>query len=192
MILGKGDDMNITEVIIYIVVTVILPILPAYILYKNLPIGKTIVRGPFKGLDIQLTGAFAGYFLIMLVVFGFIELRVRGRCQIWQVTGYVGLQDDSSPMETKNILVSERPPSGKVNEDGSFKVTILVKQGATGELEWPMLIFSHPSEQYEVMPIDPSKKKYPFGLPPYSKTHNSLRKSVNIDDRVVLKKKPEE
>lgn len=184
--------MSTTEIIIYIVVTIILPILPAYILYKILPSGETIVRGPFKGLDIQLTGAFAGYFLIILVVFGFIELRVRERCQIWQVSGYVVLEDDSSPLETKNILVSEQPPSGKVNEDGSFKVNILVKQGATGELEWPMLIFDHPSEQYEVMPIDPSTKKYPFGLPPYRKTHDSLRKLVNIDDRVVLKKKPEQ
>ena len=181
--------MNITEIIIYIAVTVLLPILPAYIIYKTLPVGKTIVRGPFKGLKIQLTGAFAGYFLIIIVVFGFIELRIRERCQIWQVTGYAGLEDDSSPLETRNILISEQPPSGKVNEDGSFKVNILVKPGATGELEWPMLIFDHPSEQYELAPINTSKKKYPFGLPPYNKTHYNLRKLVNIDDLVLLKKK---
>ncbi|HPQ43802.1 MAG TPA: hypothetical protein PKZ42_06185 [Syntrophales bacterium] len=182
--------MNITEIIIYVVVTVILPILPAYILYKTLPAGKSIVRGPFKGLNIQLTGAFAGYFLIILTVFGFIELRVRERCQIWQVTGYVVLEDDLSPIETKAILVSEQPPSGTVNEDGSFKVNILVHHGATGELEWPILVFDHPSERYDVVPIDPSTKKYPFGVPPYRKTHHNLRKLVIIDDRVVLKKKP--
>ncbi len=48
----------------------ILPIIPAYILYKFLPESDTDVSGPYKGLSIKLKGAFAGYFLLVLVGIG--------------------------------------------------------------------------------------------------------------------------
>nr|NJM01963.1 hypothetical protein [Desulfobacula sp.] len=131
--------MYLFEIIIFIMVAILLPIIPAYILYKALPIGKTIVTGPFKGLNIQLTGAFAGYFLVVLVVLGFIELRIREKCQIWHVTGHIALEDTSSPAEIENILVSIRPPLWEVNPDGKFSVDILVKPGTTGEPDWPLL-----------------------------------------------------
>jgi len=60
--------MNIT---ILVVLIVIMPIIPAYILYKSLP-ARTTVSGPFKGLNIQLTGAFGGYFVVVLLIAGFI------------------------------------------------------------------------------------------------------------------------
>ncbi len=43
----------------------LLPLIPAFLLYKFLP-SKTSVIGPFKGLDVKLTGAFGGYFLLVL------------------------------------------------------------------------------------------------------------------------------
>lgn len=45
----------------------ILPIIPAYILYKFLPASDTDVSGPYKGLNVKLKGAFAGYFLLVIV-----------------------------------------------------------------------------------------------------------------------------
>jgi hypothetical protein len=45
---------------------IILPILPAFILYKFLPKNKVLVKGPFKGLTVDMAGAFAGYFLLFL------------------------------------------------------------------------------------------------------------------------------
>ncbi len=44
----------------------ILPLIPAFLLYKFLP-SKTNVTGPFKGLNLKLTGAFGGYFLLVIV-----------------------------------------------------------------------------------------------------------------------------
>ena len=43
-------------------------------LYKYLP-SKTVVKGPFQGLNIQLTGSFGGYFLLILFSSGFIALQ---------------------------------------------------------------------------------------------------------------------
>lgn len=48
----------------------VLPIVPAFIIYKYLPVGKpedTDVSGPYKGLSLKLKGAFAGYFLLVIV-----------------------------------------------------------------------------------------------------------------------------
>ena len=44
-----------------------LPIIPAYILYKFLPASDTDVSGPYQGLSLKLKGAFAGYFLLVIV-----------------------------------------------------------------------------------------------------------------------------
>jgi hypothetical protein len=44
-----------------------LPVIPAYVLYKFLPASDTDVSGPYKGLSLKLKGAFAGYFLLVLV-----------------------------------------------------------------------------------------------------------------------------
>ncbi len=47
----------------------LLPLIPAFLLYKFLP-SKTSVGGPFKGLNLKLTGAFSGYFLLVLIAIG--------------------------------------------------------------------------------------------------------------------------
>jgi hypothetical protein len=50
----------------YLLITILAPLIPAYVLYRQLP-AKTSVVGPFKGLSIKLSGAFAGYFLLVLL-----------------------------------------------------------------------------------------------------------------------------
>ena len=45
----------------------LLPVIPAYILYKFLPVSDTDVSGPYQGLSLKLKGAFAGYFLLVIV-----------------------------------------------------------------------------------------------------------------------------
>ncbi|HYJ80564.1 MAG TPA: hypothetical protein VEW03_13210 [Longimicrobiaceae bacterium] len=55
------------ESILYVIVLVLLPIIPAYFLFKALP-SRADVSGPLKGLTVKLGGAFAGYFLLFLVL----------------------------------------------------------------------------------------------------------------------------
>jgi len=58
--------MGTTNTFIYLLAAIlILPLIPAFLLYKFLP-SRTNVSGPFKGLNIKLTGAFGGYFLLVL------------------------------------------------------------------------------------------------------------------------------
>ena len=57
--------------IVYLCAILLIPIVPAYILYKLLP-NETKVSGPFKGLNIQLTGSFGGFFLLVLLSSGLV------------------------------------------------------------------------------------------------------------------------
>lgn len=62
--------MGITNTFLYVLAAILLlPLIPAFLLYKFLP-SKTNVSGPFKGLSLRLTGAFAGYFLLVLTAIG--------------------------------------------------------------------------------------------------------------------------
>ena len=45
----------------------LIPVIPAFIIYKFLPASDTDVSGPYQGLSLKLKGAFAGYFLLVIV-----------------------------------------------------------------------------------------------------------------------------
>lgn len=59
------------ENVIYLAAILLIPVVPAFILYRYLPSG-TSVSGPFKGLNINLKGSFAGFFLLVLIGSGII------------------------------------------------------------------------------------------------------------------------
>ena len=62
--------MGATSTFLYVLAAVLLlPLIPAFLLYKFLP-SKTNVSGPFKGLNLKLTGAFGGYFLLVVTAIG--------------------------------------------------------------------------------------------------------------------------
>ena len=46
-------------------VTTLLPLVPAYLLFRALP-SQAEISGPFKGMTVKLGGAFAAYFLVFL------------------------------------------------------------------------------------------------------------------------------
>lgn len=45
----------------------LIPLIPAFLIYKFLPASDTDVSGPYQGLSLKLKGAFAGYFLLVIV-----------------------------------------------------------------------------------------------------------------------------
>src|SRR5688572_26106823 len=119
----------------YIAVVVLVPLIPAFLLYKFLPSGRTEVGGPFKGLDIKLSGAFAGYFLVVLIVTPFVVFLIKSKpdvvcppCpkppptqyEVYTVTGKVDLESspDSEKLDYKLLTLSLAPPERTVKPDG--------------------------------------------------------------------------
>ncbi len=48
-------------------VVTLLPIVPAYVLFRALP-SQAEVSGPFQGMTIKLGGAFSAYFIVFLLL----------------------------------------------------------------------------------------------------------------------------
>ncbi len=165
----------------YIAAVVLVPLIPAFLLYKYLPHGRTEVGGPFKGLDIKLSGAFAGYFLVVLIVISFLVFLMRTRpappcplCpgppptqyEVYTVTGKVDLAESNAKLDYKQIDLSLVPSERTVKPDGTFSFEIPVKPGQGGEPELPDLIVGYaPGSGYEqeTIPLDeksPYKQKF--------------------------------
>lgn len=121
--------------LVFITALVILPLIPAVVLFRTLP-SKGHVSGPFKGLNVKFSGAFAGY----LILFGCL-LQIRptdfDHSHIWQVQGRIAFkrpQSEAKP-NTNDIRVRVTPPDLVVHGNGSggsfrFDVPIPERNGA--------------------------------------------------------------
>lgn len=87
--------MKYFDLISLLFAVLVVPVIPAFLVYKALP-SRTTVQGPFKGLNIRLTGAFAGYFLLVLIAGGISIDYYKGlqktisqgpKLEIWKVEG---------------------------------------------------------------------------------------------------------
>lgn len=164
------------ENITYITAVVLIPLVPAFVLYRFLPQGRTNVKGPFRGLDIKLSGAFAGYFLVVLIVASFVVFLIRRKppppppayqYEVYTVTGAIDLQsgEQSAPkLDPNQFTLSLLPPERTVRPDGSFSFEIPVRRGQAGQAEFPDLILSYPSYEQATVHLDVSS--------PYQQTFN--------------------
>jgi len=176
-----------TENLTYITILVLLPIIPAYILYRTLP-SRAMVRGPFKGLNIQLSGAFAGYFLVLLLMLSFVYTRLklpRTEYEIWTIKGKISFMEDTSSIPRRSILLFIRPPDPSTNEDGTFTMEILAKTEPAAVTKFPTLIVDYPG--YVTANVDLNQKPAPFTRH-YDKTHNKETNEIIINDPILLAK----
>jgi len=173
--------MSMTETIICSFIVVFFPLLPAYILYKMLP-STTTVSGPFKGLTINLTGAFGGYFILVLLLLGFVATRFTSskyQYDSWQIKGTAGFQQTANAPDLRAISLFVRPPNPVINEDGSFEMEVLAKKGS----DFPFLIVDHPGFKREVVSL--RKEPDPYAKP-YVKEYDDKAKQIIIKTPVLL------
>lgn len=174
------------EDLAYITAAVILPLIPAYILYRTLP-AETRVKGPFKGLNIQLSGAFAGYFLLVVVVFGFVYSRPKIIMKPYEVYEVEGKIEVPPQRDAENIKLSLIPSERNVRPDGSFDFEIPVGRGVTGETTFPSLIIEHPEYEPETVDLRDDQSN-PF-QPKYHVDFNKRTKTIVVKETILLTKK---
>ena len=117
--------MSTTNTFIYVLAAVLLlPLIPAFLLYKFLP-SKTSVAGPFKGLNLKLTGAFGGYFLLVLTAIGvFFPLLKNDQAKVIEqqnekIKQLENTISDRQQWVMKGYIVSTSPKQTKVFFDES-------------------------------------------------------------------------
>jgi hypothetical protein len=143
--------------LITFVVLVIIPIVPAYVLFKALP-SKADMKGPLQGLGLKLSGGFAGYFALLLLTFTQLP-RVRQFVspethEVWTVEG--NLQDPRG----NGVLVGPcevhfmPDPYGSF-PSGWFKTTFVTSLSEGATADFPHLSIAHSGFPPLDIPLDP-------------------------------------
>lgn len=156
--------------ILLVTLITILPLIPAYILFKFLP-AKSIVTGPFKGLNVNFSGATAIYFIIFVTIFTtsqFWELEKQKNenmkdFEVWTVKGQLKANDIQDYEEINyndegfkiNVLPEDQP-----DRNGVFSVTVLRKR-EDNKMVFPNLYFHDDDGDYttETIYLDSSTVK---------------------------------
>jgi hypothetical protein len=77
---------------------VLLPLIPATLIYKIFPKTEVSLSGPFKGLQLNATGAFGVYLTVFLASTPFLWMQNSNLLSLltptWVVSGLVELQDE--------------------------------------------------------------------------------------------------
>lgn len=175
---------DLLEFAVLLCLAVLLPLVPAYVLYKALP-AKTRVEGPFRGLNIQLTGAFGAYFLVLLVVVGLVAARqAPARYQVWSVSGKVLLKGgEAGELVTHNDFIVQ-PPTTLLYPDGRFDLDVPVRLGQDRSPDFPVLVISHAGYQPQSVPL--AEQQPSFGAKAYQLRSDERAKRRYIENPIEL------
>jgi hypothetical protein len=176
----------------------LLPLIPAFLLYKFLP-SKSTASGPFKGLNIKLSGAFAGYFILLLFASGIAfpllkneqqtkideltaELnQLKGSVQEWKMIGSVS---SSIPEQTK-LFYDEEHVSFASTGDFDVKLYCDVEDGKP---KLPKaLCFFNKADGYKVININRETK--PADLASFNVSFNDSLHQINIGKVIDIQSK---
>jgi len=170
---------------------ILLPLGPAFVLYKLLP-STANVTGPFKGLNLQLSGAFGGYFMLTLMVFGFLASRPQPKPlateEIWEITGKVDCQQGDDPVDINQLRLSMMPPSHVTGGDGTFIVRVPAKRLASGDAKLPILLIEH--NGHETVSIDLNQEGFKFGQVEGKLRKDKENKAISLEEIISLKRTP--
>jgi len=135
----------------------LLPMLPAYILFKTLPSSSATVSGPLQGLQLKLGGAFGGYFAVaLLAVYAHSIWSPAPAYQVWTVSGNL-VDDHGTPIElTDPNYVSLTPATLQIAPGGFFQATFFTSPSPGGSEAFPLLSFKLPNFEAKPIPLDPS------------------------------------
>jgi hypothetical protein len=122
----------------------LLPLVPAYVVFKLLP-SQAAVTGPFKGLRIDLSGAFAGYFLIFLTLIGIRGSFEGPTYETWTVTGQIVRPDVAANSYVDARYVTFSVPSMRSQSDGNFSMQFV--RTSDGQFDYPHMYINYPEYQ---------------------------------------------
>jgi len=180
--------------LLYMAAVILMPIVPAFLLFRLIPGSKAGARGPFKGLKLKLSGAFAGYFLVMLVAFELVRRVLEpSQVQNWHVAGEVSLEDGTSAQTPVTaVRMRIKPPHSDIEDDtGHFAFVLPIDRHHSSGWDVPHLIISCPGYQTAGVALDPEGRQNADFEDPIQKHLRLDKKQREIDvGRVVLKRVP--
>ncbi len=140
--------------LVVLLVIVLVPIIPAYLLFKFLP-SKAVANGPLQGLRIDLGGGFAGYFLVFLTL-----IPLRGSFTTgydkWTVTGRIVDSEGNILQYLDPRYVTYSGRYMKSDQAGNFTLEFLTT--SDGQYGFPDLYIRVPGYQRKDIFLGPKDK----------------------------------
>lgn len=137
--------------LIYLSCTILLPVIPAYLLFQALDSAGD-VAGPLFGMKVRLGGAFAGYFSVLILIFVMYHVW-HPPYHVWRVHGQV-TDEKGTPIKTLHETdISLMPPCFHTYKDGGFDIAL-----ATTSKDYPTLEVGHEAFDSVTIVIDPNSK----------------------------------
>jgi len=154
------------QFLLFEVVTLAVPMLPAFLLFKYLPsTGSLKSKTIFKGSEIKLGGAFAAYLILFLVIWPS-RPKDAHHYHSWTVYGHVQLNhapNETSPSE-REVTARITPPKFEVENGGDFAFDIPVPEDENGVPQYPDLQINLPEYAGVTVRLTKSKAESFGGL----------------------------
>src|SRR5262249_34661411 len=170
-------------------VTTLLPLVPAYVLFKALR-SQARVSGPLKGLTVQLGGPFAAYFIVFFILWKGFDVEVeRFHYHTWRVNGSVAFLEGGESVNNSDINCYIRPPELHVQKDGTFQFDIPVREDANGAPEWPILAMEVGGYIPTVVHFYEPGHEPGYGAPALKQDFKSKTRTIDLLEPVSFKAK---
>ena len=139
---------------ITLIFLILLPIVPAYLLFTTLP-GKAAVAGPLKGFRINLSGAFAAYFSLVVLLLSTFSLWNPAPPPLkWTVVGQVVDAATSEPIPVIELRLT--PPNQHTDGDGCFRMKFTTDLGDdAATMVYPRLVVIADGYKAGYVDLDP-------------------------------------
>jgi hypothetical protein len=184
--------------LLILVIIFLLPLVPSFLLYKFLP-SKSTATGPFKGLNLKLSGAFAGYFILLLFAGGitFPLMNNEQQKKIDDLTRQLNaLQGSVQEWKMIGSVVSSVPEQTKVfyDEDhtrfvstGDFDVKFYCEVEDGRPVLPKALCFFNKQDGYRVININ--RQTNPADLATFNVTFNDSLRQILIGNPIDIQSK---
>jgi len=150
-----------SPVFLLVPLMVLVPLIPAFVLFKTLKTTATATSEEFFGFKVQLGGAFAGYFVLMvLLLYEFKPYLIPPPARlVYHLEGQI-LDDKQQgvPLTSENIALVPPPrPMISTSRNGQFDVFFEVDPDARDGLMYPSIEVSYGDYLPTDLILDPNR-----------------------------------
>lgn len=178
-------------------VMVLAPLLLAVVIYWFAP-SRAAVKGPFKGISLNLQGAFGGCFAFMLLIFSFHDKLFPSppalpppKYEVWSVDGKIVYEDEDPAKVASQTTILMDPPLWTVRPDGTFHAEFATQPGLGGSnLQFPVMYVDLEDQQHVPVPLYLDGRPRVYETDQYTVHIDQQAKEIQVEKPVVLKKKP--
>lgn len=164
--------------------TVLLPLIPAFLLFKFLPTTGE-VSGPLQGLTVKFGGAFAAYLIIFLPLYMRLP-EPSTHYHTWTIVGKLDTTQlpSDAPANLNDVFIRAVPPRLSVLNDGTFSWEVAVAEDDRGAMVFPYIQLDLPGYRGVTLALGRDRA---YGAPDAEIVYDAKARQIRVKNPIVLK-----